>query len=79
MSGVELGATLLTHIEVGLGFAALITFESIQSKESNEVAEAVTGDQDPTSANTTESFLIPLRIRLFTVPSGAPRRLATST
>jgi hypothetical protein len=56
----------------------LIPLEGMKGKKREQAPQLQVAPHGDIPARETESFLMPLLIRLLTVPSGAPSRLAVS-
>ena len=78
---IELAPTRLTRGQVGLQFADLRRPQGVQGVGGEQLAEFLVRHESVPFASgprVARSLCIPSRIRVFTVPSGTPSRLAIS-
>lgn len=75
----QLRATLIARPDMPYGLVSFRGFQGIEGEQGNELGKGIVIDHCLTPARETASFFMPLRIRLFTVPSGSPSLRATST
>ncbi len=68
-----------TRLEMGLDLLKLLTVQCVQRIQGNQFDDLLVLDHVATPSSSEASFFIPLLMRLFTVPSGAPSLFATST
>ena len=81
----QLGSTARAVDQMGLDRGALVGVDGIERVGADQLLDLGHVERFghcappiPASISSTRSFLSPLRIRLFTVPSGSPSRTATS-
>ncbi len=81
---VQLGPATGAVGEVLLDLAGLVAVDGVEGVGPQELFDLAGGERchdappAPASTNSTRIFLSPERMRLLTVPSGSPSRVATS-